>query len=320
MTRAFPLARVAPVQIASISSGTRLRTSHGAAGNRRSGRALFTAILATSSLLGAVACGCQPKRQIPQESWLVVTSPAAPMLGELEDDDPPQEVLRRGELIRITKEMRPFHWDATMDGKPDERKGLAVELKYAEEGLRGYGFKEDFGEEASVPATPWLCEELSGQGPFDKARCPALLRRARTADGALVLYAACSTGTCPVAVFKDDKLTVTPIDSLTSATFYQGKKRSLLIAATRWVKDEGRQSGGAIVPLVIEGGAVTKHPEIPTDSVDSRDPAGMKARLVRVTLTPGQIQIAGEETVKKADGTTLSTKPLDEKHPLPSLD
>lgn len=273
-------------------------------------------IAAAALLLG----GCQPKRQIPQESWLVVTSPAAPLLGELEDDDPPEEVIRQGELVRITKELRPFHWDAKMDGKDDKREGLAVEIKYAEDGAHKYGFKPDFAAEISVPTTAWLCEEISGQGPFDKARCPAILRRAKTADGALLVYAACSSGTCPVGVFKDDKVTVQPVENLTNGWFFQGKKRSLLVVATRWVKDEGKQSGGSIVSIVVENGVATRKEELPVDAVDARDPQKVSARLVHASVLPGEITLKGEETVKSADGTTLSTKPIDEKHALPSLE
>lgn len=277
------------------------------------------ACLALACALG-LGLACSPKRQIPQEKWLVVTSPAAPMLNELEDDDPPQVVLRAGEMVQITKEMRDFHWDATMDGKKDERKGMAVELKIAESGTHGYGFKSDLGAEASVPTTAWLCEEISGQGPFDKARCPGLLRRARTPDGALLVYETCSSGSCAVGVFKDDKLTVFPVENLISAWFYQGKTRSLFVVATRWVKDNGLQSGGAIVPIVIENGVAARKDDIAVDAVDVRDPKKMLSRLVHATVTSTEVTLAGEETVKDTDGTTLSTKPVSEKHPLPSLE
>lgn len=275
---------------------------------------------AAVSLAIAAIVGCQPKRQIPEEKWLVVTSPAAPMLNELEDDDPPQVVLRAGEMVQITKEMRPFRWEAKMDGKDDTREGMAVELKVAESGTHGYGWKSDLGAEASVPTTAWLCEEIAGHGPFDKARCPGLLRRARTNDGTLLVYQACSSGSCPVAVFKDDKLTVLPVENLTAGSFYQGKKRSLFVVTTRWVKDDGKRSGGSIVPILVENGVATRKEEIPVDSVDARDPAKMMDRQARATITASEITLSGEETVKTAEGTTLSTKPVAEKHPLPALD
>lgn len=277
------------------------------------------ASLAIAAIVG-LAPGCQPKRQIPEEKWLVVTSPAAPLLNELEDDDPPQIVLRTGEMVQITKEMRLFRWEAKMDGKDDTREGMAVELKVAETGTHGYGWKSDLGAEASVPTTAWLCEEIAGHGPFDKARCPGLLRRARTTDGTLLVYQACSSGSCPVAVFKDDKLTVLPVENLTAGTFYQGKRRSLFLVTTRWVKDDGKRSGGSIVPFVVENGAATREEEIPVDSVDARDPGKMIDRRAHATITAAEITLSGDETVKTADGTTLSTKPVAEKHPLPALD
>jgi hypothetical protein len=250
----------------------------------------------------------------------MVTSASAPLLGELEDDDPPEEVIRQGELVKVIHEIRPFHWDAKMDGVESHREGKALEVKYADEGAAMFAFQPDFGAEVSVPVTSWLCSNIAGQGAFDVSRCPALLRRARTEDGALLIYAACNTGTCPVGVLRDGKLAVIPIENLTSASFFLGKKRSLLVAQTRWTKEEGKQSGGAYVPIVIEGGVLTRKDEIATDRVDARDPQKMLARLVHARVSAGEITITGEETVKTIDGATVSTKQVDEKHPLPSLD
>jgi hypothetical protein len=274
-------------------------------------------VTATTTTAAAAAAAAGPPAH---ETWLVVSSPAAPLLGELEDDDPPEEVIRKGEMVKITKELRQFHWDAKMDGKDDKRQGLAVEVKYAEEGARYYAFKPDLAGEASVPVTAWLCDEIAKKGPFDRARCPALLRRARTADGSILVFAACSSGTCPVAIVKDDKLSALPVENLTSGWFFSGKKRSVLLVATRWTKDEGKQSGGSLVPILVENGALARGEEIPVDTIDARDPKKSVARLVHATVTADGIALEGEESVKSADGKSLSTKPIHDKRPLPNLD
>lgn len=279
----------------------------------------MTTTSATAATSTATATATAPGPEA-RETWLVVTSPAAPLLGELEDDDPPEQVIRAGELVKITKEIRLFHWDAKMDGKDEKREGLAVEVKYTEEGGQKIGFKPDFGAEASVPVTGWLCAELAKKGPFDSARCPGLLRRARTTDGSLLVYGACSSGTCPVAVVKDDKMSVLPVENLTTGWFFLGKKRSVLLVATRWSKDEGKQSGGSLVPILIENGALSRGEEIPVDAIDSRDPKKALARLVHATVTAEGIALEGEESIKSEDGKSISTKPIKEKRPLPNLD
>ncbi|MFO0592474.1 MAG: hypothetical protein U0441_33330 [Polyangiaceae bacterium] len=310
--RSAPSARV-PIALAlSLPLGALAACGSGSSGSPApAGSATVTTAAVTATLAPA-----PPQK----ETWLLVTSPAAPLLGELEDDDPPEEVIRQGELVQITKEMRQFHWDAKMDGKDDKREGLAVEVRYAMDGAHKYGFKPDFGAEITVPATSWLCDEISKQGSFDRARCPGLLRRAKTADGALLVYAACSSGTCPVAVVKDDKVSVLAVENLTTGWFFTGKKRSVLMVAARWVKDNGQQSGGALFPIVIENGTLKKGEETPIDTVDARDPKKSFARLVHATVLPDGITLEGEETTKDAEGKTLSTKKIQEKKPLPSLD
>lgn len=251
---------------------------------------------------------------------MIVTSKAAPLLGELEDDDPPEEVIREGELLKITKEIREFHWDAKMDGKDDKRKGMAVDIQYSDEGAHKYGFKPDFGGEVSVPVTSWLCDEIAKQGPFDRARCPGLLRRAKTADGSILVYATCSVGACPVGLVKDDKLTTIPIENLTTAWFFTGKKRSVLYVATRWTKDSGQQSGGSLFRLIIEDGKINRGEELQLDTIDARDPKKSFARLVHASVLPDGITLEGEETTKDADGKVLFTNKIQQKTAIPSLD
>ena len=93
--------------------------------------------------------------------------------------------------------------------------------------------KPDFAAEMSVPVTSWLCESIEAQGTFDAARCPGLLRRAKTADGGLLVYMACASGPCPVGLYRGGHLSVVFVEGITNARYHAGSKRSLLLAETR---------------------------------------------------------------------------------------
>src|SRR4051812_39327286 len=89
--------------------------------------AAITAIVAASAL--SLGCDRRPPPPPPpaapaEEKWSLVTSDMAPLLGELEDDDDAEEVIRRGELVKIMQELREFHWDAKMEGVEGHRKGM----------------------------------------------------------------------------------------------------------------------------------------------------------------------------------------------------
>jgi hypothetical protein len=115
-------------------------------------------------------------------------------------------------------------------------------------------------------------------------------------------------------------VSVLGVENLGAARFFQGKKRSMLLATVRWTKDEGKQSGGALVPILLDGPVPVRGDDIPIDRVDARDPARVIDHIVQVQITPTEVIVKGEETVKSATtGATLSKKPIEEKHPLPSL-
>lgn len=283
-------------------------------------RLALPAAVSAIAVATGLALGCNGAPPPPQEKWRVVASATAPLFRKLKDGAAPHDLIRAGELVKVVRELRSLHWSGKMEGVEAARDGLALEVKYAEDGMVLSLFQQDLGAELSVPTTSHLCEEIAGQGSFHMARCPALLRRARTADGALLLYMTCNEGPCPVGLLKDGKLSVIAVENLTSAQFFTGKKKSLLLAATRWTKDEGKQSGGALVPIVLDGPTPARKDEIAVDQIDSRNPDKMLARLVTARVTAAEITLGGEETVAAADGTLASKKPIQEKHPLPPLD
>ena len=84
--------------------------------------------------LGLALAGCAQAPPPPQEEWRVVTSDAAPLRGEVEDDEGAQEGARKGEVGRIVHEIRPFHWAAKMDGAAATREGMALEVERTAKG------------------------------------------------------------------------------------------------------------------------------------------------------------------------------------------
>jgi hypothetical protein len=302
------------------------------------GRAFVAAVLAAASACGdaggpssdqkpAASAALVPSaarppsaQPAPDEKLTLVTSESAPLLVELEDDADSPHVARPGDLFHVVREVRRLRWESKLDGVPATREGMGVEVRLTNGGTSFFTFQSDLGGQVTVPAASVLCEAIGKQGKFDLAACLSSLRRARTPDGALLVYFACNVGPCPVGVHRDGKLAVVAVEGVVATRFYVGKKRSLLLAETRWTSDEGKQSGGHLVPVLIDGGRPVPGEPIPTDRVDARDPAKVTARVVQIRFTPTEVTVTGEEKVTGADGKVLSSKKLDEKRPFPSLD
>lgn len=273
-------------------------------------------------LLASATLSCQSRPAPPappEEKWLVVTSNITPLLRKVTDTADPHDVLRKGELAKYDHDRTQLRWSGKIEGEKATREGTVFELRYAAEGMILHGFKPDFAAEMSVPVTSWLCDTIAQQGTFDAARCPGLLRRAKTADGGVVVYMACASGPCPVGLYRGGHLSVVFVEGITNARYHAGNKRSLLLAETRWSKDDGKQSGGSFVPIVLEGDKPLLQDPIPADRIDARDLSKIAARTVQSRVTATEIVMTGEETVKSADGATVTEKKIDERHPLPAL-
>ena len=277
-----------------------------------------TATLAATSSSSAPRLSASPPLREP---CLVVTSLDAPLIRKPTKDASAQDVVYKGELVKLVREDGTMSWSGKMDGQKASRAGTLLEVKHVDDGAHRFAFRPDFGDNAVVPVTAWLCDAISAQGEFQTSRCAAELRRARTADGALLAYWPCTSGLCPVGLLRAGKMAVLGVEDLSAARFFHGKKRSMLLATVRWTKDEGKQSGGALVPILLDGPAPVRGADIPIDRIDARDPAKVIDHIVQVKITPTEVIVKGEETVRSAaTGATLSKRPVEEKHPLPSLD
>ena len=277
--------------------------------------ATTTATATASATATATAAPAPPA----DETLSIVTSETAPLMIELEDDENAPYVLRKGELLEVVREVRSLHWKAKMDGIPSTREGMGLEVRVSNGGVSFFTFQSDLGAKVTVPASRTLCERARQTFPIDITACTATLRRAKTPDGALLFYTPCTVGPCPIGLYRDGKTDIIAVDGVTLARFFPGKTRSVLLTEARWTADLGKQSGGKHVPILIEGDRLRAQSPIPTDSVDARDASQVKARLVQVKVTETEIAITGEEKVSAPDGKVLSTKKIDEKHPLPAL-
>lgn len=285
--------------------------------------ATLIAVATAAAALGAAGAlaGCNKRPPPPEEEMLVVTSDAAPLLRKFKSDAEAQDVVRRGEMVRLFADKGPMKWTGKMDdGKKQSRETTCLEVRLVDDGQQRFGFLTDFAERVSVPVTSHLCAELAGAGSFDTSQCPNALRRARTASGDLVVWIVCNSGNCPVGVLHDGELQVTGVEGVVDSRYYQGKRRSLLVLSRRWWSDGGKQSGGGVVPIVIEGGKALPEKEIEVDRVDSRAADKIVARLATPSIGVAEVSVTGEEVVKDGDGKTLASKVVAERYGLPGID
>jgi hypothetical protein len=254
------------------------------------------------------------------ERWTEVKSEKAPLFISAAEDFPPPEVAWRGELLRVGKQIRTRTWNGYLDDEHAERDGQLFAVRRATGGTESFAFESDLGGEVPVSTTSALCEALAKRGPFDLEACKTNLRRARAADGAVVSYVPCASGACPVAIERGGKLGAIPLFGLSSAQFLWGKKRSVLVAQMRTVKDSGKRSGGSVAILALDGDEPKSLGEFPTDEVDARDPSRVLSKVVTVKVTRAELKLTGKSQVQTADGKVTDEKSIDETHPLPPLD
>ncbi len=280
--------------------------------------------LTLSVMVSAMGGACQngPSAPVvPTEECLPAIVSAAPLIPRVEKDTGARDIAYSGDLVKFVRDVQEFQWVGKMDGAKTERNSMLMEVKHVDDGVMRFGFRSDFGAPVRVPLTSYLCEKLKEQVSFEAARCPQELRRAIVNGGGLLSYYACASGPCPVGLYVGGKVRALLVESLGSGRLFVGKTRSLLMGQARISKDDGKQSGGVVVPIVLEGETITRAPDIAVDFIDARDVASVKQRLVSAKVSQTEVKITGEETVRSAsDGTVISTKTIEEKYPLPSID
>lgn len=247
-------------------------------------------------------------------------SDAAPILMNPNEKDPPPDMIHRGELVRVGASWGPNVWEGDLDGVPSKREGTLFRARRSAEGAEMLAFQVDLGGEVTVGSSGALCEALGKKGAFEVGTCKTSLQRARAADGAIVSFARCGTGACPVVIERDGKMGVIALNNLTSAFFVTGKKKSVLVGITRFVEAAGKRSGATIVVVGLDGAEPVKLAEHAGDEVDARDAGRTVQRIVSVDVTRTEIRVTGTTDERGADGKVLSTRKVDERHALPALD
>lgn len=256
----------------------------------------------------------------PTERWTEVKSEAAPLLITMTEELPPPEIVRRGELLRVGEGRRVSTWKGLIDDVQETRDGMVFGVQRSKDGTMTYAFQSDLGGEVAVSATTWLCAELAKRKDLTLTACASNMRRARAADGAIVSYLACGSGLCPVTVERGGKLGVAGIEGLNNAFFFTGKKKSVLVVGTRFVKDEGKVTGGAVEIVTLDGPEPIRSAKFDGDGVDARDADHVTSKVVQIAVTRAELRLTGNVEVHGPGGKLEQTRPIDEKHPLPPLD
>lgn len=256
----------------------------------------------------------------PTEKWTEVTSEAAPLLVSMTEEFPPPEIVRRGELLRVGASQGVSAWKGLVDDVEVARDGTVFGVQRAKDGTLKYGFQADLGGEITITATTWICDRIARQPGITFTSCAANLRRARTADGAIVSYTPCGIGVCPVTLERDGKLGILGIDGLSSAHFHTGKKKSVLVVETRSVKEGGKVTGGAVEILTLDGAEPVRAAKFDGDAIDARDADHVVSRIVKVTVTHTELRLDGKAEEHGPAGKLLHSSAIDETHALPPLD
>jgi hypothetical protein len=165
-----------------------------------------------------------------------------------------------------------------------------------------------------------ICAALASRAPFELASCKTKLRRERAADGAMVSYLPCMAGPCPVALERDGKLGAIAVQNLVKAHFFTGKKRSVLVVETRFVKAEGKRTSGSVAVITLDGAEPVRAEDFPADDIDATNPDHVVSRVVAIEVSRSEIRLKGKVDEQGKGGALLGSKAVDETHALPTLD
>ena len=254
------------------------------------------------------------------ERWTEIASDVAPLMMSPTEKDPPPDMIRRGELVRVGASLTERVWEGDLEGVPSKREGMLFRARRTADGSETLAFQVDLGGEVTVGSSAGLCDALGKKGPFELGTCKTSLQRARAADGAIVSFVRCGAGACPVAIEREGSLGAIALTNLTGVFFVTGKKKSLLVGVSRFTEDAGKHTGGKVVVVGLDGAEPVRVGEHAADEIDARDPARAVQRIVSVEVTRSEIRVKGSQEEKAADGKVLSSRKVDDRHPLPALD
>ncbi len=250
---------------------------------------------------------------------LPVVAPLTPVLNELEDDEGAAMTLHAGDLVHEGKALSPLRWRGLMEGGEGSRDDAAFELRPIGGAATNYGFRKDYGAPLRVPTARWLCAH-NGTVSADRDTCTRSLARARSPRGAIVAWQAHSPTPTSVSVVRGGVVRTIPVGVISEARLVEVAGQTLLILTIRTASPTGDQSGGELLPVRVDGGAVAKFPPLALDQIDARDSVRVTTRIVTHELRNGVVRIRGtRRVVARADGHELESTPIDESHRLADL-
>ena len=239
--------------------------------------------------IATMAFGCAP----PSERLSRIGAAEAPVLGEPEEEGPPQWVLHEGDLVRVVRTVRPrFAWKGLLEGggKVIARDSELIEVRRADGEGTGFGFREDFAGEVEAPTAAWLCRRMQA-GP----ECAGRLRRIAVDPGgqgrAVLAYEGCYVGPCKVALARGRKVSVLTVDALAEMRVATVQGQRVALATARWVRAPN-WTGGSLVVLHVDE-ELRRGLEIVTDEVDARHAVSFQ-RHGKLSIDGDAIRFHGE--------------------------
>lgn len=278
------------------------------------------------ALAGALLlAGCNRQPPPPTEKMAPVLSDG-PLITEIAKGKGTPYLMRAHELVQIVKTHPAKEWKAKAAGTEMSREGPVVQVRRAAGDELLFGWKSDLGDEIEVPTASWLCDQLANAGlppSSSPARCGDALRRVKLSDGAIAAFVECATGPCPMALVRGGKLSAIAIEGMTTARPIVVEGKVMLLAESRWSRDNGTWTGGKLVPIAFDGDAPRPLTPIDIDEQDSRNPAKSTSRVVGTKLdaTPAGLtaHVTGERTETDAtNGNVLGRAAIDETYTLTS--
>ncbi len=284
----------------------------------------FTLVLITA--VASFSLGCRKPEEKPPapqspptEQLTIVKSPSSPCLNGMRPAKDPVAVLRQGDLVEFISEKKGhLSWKEKIDGVDATRDSDMVLIRRSPGNEQLYAFTQDFGETFDVPAASFICEGIEKAGiRMTFASCRENLQRHRSSSGRIAAFVMCVDGPCPVAVVDDGKVNVITVESMNSLRPLVVGGQTIFLATHRFRRDDGKWTGGSLVPIDVSGPAPVARPEIQIDDVDARDPTIIRARSGQFEVKGNSVRVFGDRAETERDtGTDKSRVPFEETHSL----
>lgn len=264
-----------------------------------------------------------PPAASPTEKLTVVKADAAPCINGLRPSKEPMAVLRKGDLVYVRSENKGhLAWKNKIDGVEAKRDSdMVIISRFTSTDEQLYAFTQDLGEVVDAPTPAVICAEIDRLNiRFAHVTCLGGLQRHRSLSGHTTGFVVCNESPCPIATVDHNngsKVNVVTVDGMIDVRPMIIDGHSMLLTSRRYRKDDGKWTGGALVPVDLSGPVPALRKEIPLDDIDARDATLVRTRLAQFELKGNQVRVYGDRIVTEREtGTEKSREPFEETHSL----